>query len=121
MVVVRRQPPGQPYLEPAFVVRAPAALPAPGGAYAVAGRNASGEEVFSLRFDMLEVVDGEGGSSFAFTLPVEPEWAGSVASISLRHTAEGYGDSALATGSGARLEAHFSRGLPLVGAWLHPM
>ena len=145
---------GQPYLEPAFVVRAPAALPAPGGAYAVAGRNASGEEIFSLRFDMLEVADGEGGSSFAFTLPVEPEWAGSVASISLsgpggaallnrdtdrpvtilrdtttgqirgilRHTAEGYGDSAVATGSTARsrLEAHFSRGLPPVEAWRHP-
>lgn len=145
---------GQPYLEPAFVVRAPAALPAPGGAYAVAWRNASGEKIFSLRFDMLEVADGEGGSSFAFTLPVEPEWAGSVASISLsgpggaallnrdtdqpvtilrdtttgrirgilRHTAEGFGDSAVATGSTARsrLKAHFSRGLPPVEAWRHP-
>ena len=74
---------GTPYLEPAFLVHAPAALPGRGGAYVITGHRASGEEVFSLRFDVLEVADGDGSTSFAFTLPVEEEWDGSIASISL--------------------------------------
>jgi len=74
---------GKPYLEPAFVVHALASLPESGGAYAIAGRNASGEELFSFRFDVLSVADGAGGGSFAFMLPVHPEWAGSVATIAL--------------------------------------
>ncbi|MYB08165.1 MAG: hypothetical protein F4Y24_17640 [Gemmatimonadetes bacterium] len=84
---------GTVYLEPAFLVHAPAALPGRGGAYAIAGHRASGEEVFSLRFDMLEEADGDGSGSFAFTLPVEEEWDGSIAGISL----SGPGGTALLT------------------------
>ena len=74
---------GEPFLEPAFVVDAPPTLPRAAGAYKVAGRTGDGEDLFSLRFDMPEVADGDGSSSFAFTLPVEPGWAGSLAAITL--------------------------------------
>ncbi len=74
---------GEPFLEPAFVLDAPASLPRPGSDYEMAGRDAGGRELFSLRFDMPEVPDGEGRSSFAFALPVQPEWAGTLASITL--------------------------------------
>ncbi|MYG36498.1 MAG: hypothetical protein F4205_13500 [Gemmatimonadetes bacterium] len=84
---------GTPYLEPAFLVHAPATLPRRGGVYAITGHRVSGEEAFSLRFDVLEVADGDGSTSFAFTLPVEEEWDGSIASISL----SGPGGTALLT------------------------
>ena len=48
---------GEPYLEPAFVVDAPPAMP--------------------------ETADGAGSSSFAFALPVRTGWEGNLASISL--------------------------------------
>ena len=76
-------PEGVPFLEPAFVTGAPPALPASGGAYELTGRTASGGELFSLSFDMPEVAGGEGGSSFAFALPVRAEWAGRLASVTL--------------------------------------
>ena len=74
---------GNPYLEPAFVVEAPAALPLAGGAHRVAGWTADGTELFSLAFDMQEVADGDGSSSFAFVLPVRPGWEDDLASITL--------------------------------------
>ena len=73
----------EPFLEPAFAVDAPASLPQPGSDFAMTGRDAGGRELFSLRFDMPEVPDGEGRSSFAFALPVQAEWVGSLASITL--------------------------------------
>lgn len=73
-----------PFLEPAFVVHTPAELPAPGGgAFELAGRAADGDTLFLLPFDMPEIPDGEGSSSFAFTLPVETGWDGELASITL--------------------------------------
>ena len=74
---------GNPFLDPAFVVDAPALLPTPRGDYELTGRTASGEQLFSLSFDMLEMADAGGQSSFVHTLPVRPEWAGVVESITL--------------------------------------
>ncbi len=74
-------PEGAPYLEPAFVVDAPATLPDSGGEYEVTGRAEGGRELFSLSFDIPEVADGDGSSSFAFALPVQDAWAGALASI----------------------------------------
>lgn len=75
---------GAPFLEPTFVVSAPAALPASGGGeFELAGRTADGDVLFSLSFDMPEVADGEGRSSFAFALPIRAGWEGELASIAL--------------------------------------
>ena len=74
---------GEVFLEPAFVVDAPPELPRSGGEYQLAGRAANGRELFALRFGMPETADGEGSSSFAFTLPVDPAWAGNLTSITL--------------------------------------
>ncbi len=72
-----------PYLEPAFIVEAPAALPDSAGEYQVSGRTETGTQLFFLRFAMPETADGDGSSSFAFVLPVRTEWEGNLASISL--------------------------------------
>ena len=71
-----------PYLEPAFVVEAPPALPDSAGAYDVMGRTADGGALFTLSFGMPERVDGDGSSSFAFVLPVRSGWE-ALASITL--------------------------------------
>ena len=76
-------PEGEPFLEPAFVVDAPAALPDSAGEYRVTGRTVSGGELFSLSFTMPETADGDGSSSFAFVLPVRPGWEGNLATITL--------------------------------------
>ena len=72
-----------PHLEPAFVVEAPTALPDSAGEYQISGRTKTGAQLFSLRFTMPEIADGDGSSSFAFVLPVRTEWEGNLASISL--------------------------------------
>ena len=72
-----------PFLEPAFVVDAPPALPDSASVYQVTGRTESGGELFSLSFAMPETVDGDGSSSFAFVLPVRAGWEGELASIIL--------------------------------------
>ena len=72
-----------PFLEPAFVVDAAAALPDSAGEYLVTGRTTGGDELFSLSFTMPEVADGDGSSSFAFVLPALPGWEGNLASITL--------------------------------------
>ena len=74
---------GVPHLEPAFVVDAPAALPDSAGAYRITGRTAAGNELFSFTFTMPEMADGDGSSSFAFVLPVRPDWPDNLASITL--------------------------------------
>ena len=75
---------GQPFLEPAFFVDAPAALPAPGGGeFEVTGRTRAGGTLFSLRFDLPEIPDAHAGSAFVFALPVETGWARELASITL--------------------------------------
>ena len=74
---------GAPFLEPAFVVDAPAALPDSTGAYRITGQNHGGDELFTLSFTMPEVADGDGSSSFAYVLPARPGWEGNLASITL--------------------------------------
>ena len=72
-----------PFLEPAFVVDAPAFLPDSAGGHRITGYTAGGAELFSLSFTMSETADGDGRSSFAFVLPVRPGWEGTLASITL--------------------------------------
>ena len=72
-----------PYLEPAFVIDAPAALPDSAGEYRITGRTAGGGELFSLSFTMPETADGDGRSSFAFALPVRLGWDDNLATITL--------------------------------------
>ena len=75
---------GTPLLEPAFVVDAPPALPGSPGPHSLTGKDQHGAELFSVSFEMDEIADGEGESaSFVFLLPVQPGWAGALASITL--------------------------------------
>ena len=91
-------PDGTPVLEPAFVVDAPPTLPDGGGAHRIIGLDASGDELFSLSFDMREVADGDGGATFAFAVPVRPEWEGRLTAVTL--TGPG-GTAVIDAGSGA--------------------
>ena len=74
---------GVPYLEPAFVVNARAALPDSVGDWRLTGRSTDGRELFSLDFAMPEVADGDGLSYFVFALPAPSRWAGDLADITL--------------------------------------
>lgn len=71
------------FLDPAMVVDAPAVLPSAGGAYRLVGLAADGRELFALNFDMPTVADGDGRSSFVYTLPVQSEWSDALARIAL--------------------------------------
>ena len=72
---------GDLFLEPTFVVDAPPALPGRGGDYQLEGFTEDGRQLFVLNFDMRE--DSEGRSTFAFALPVQPDWAGDLARVRL--------------------------------------
>ncbi len=74
---------GTPFLEPAFFVEAPPALPRAGGRYEVSGQTADGRELFRFDFDMDEVAGGDGVASFVFALPVQPSWGDALARITL--------------------------------------
>ncbi|MDE2793703.1 MAG: hypothetical protein OXL34_02695 [Gemmatimonadota bacterium] len=74
---------GVPFLEPVFVVDAPPELPRSSGGFRLAGRTDDGVELFSLSFAMPEAADGDGSSGFAFALPVEAGWAGTLSVITL--------------------------------------
>ena len=74
---------GDPHLQPAFVVDAPALLPDSAGEHRITGRTADGGQLFSFSFAMPETADGDGSSSFAYVLPVRAGWEGDLASISL--------------------------------------
>ena len=71
-----------PFLEPAFAIDAPPALPDSGGQWEIAGRGADGRELFSLSFAMPHSHEDEG-AGFAFALPARPGWANALASITL--------------------------------------
>ena len=74
---------GKPFLNPTFVVDAPPQLPDSAGEHRIIGRSISGNELFALSFAMPDVADGDGSSSFALGLPVQPGWGSNLASISL--------------------------------------
>ncbi len=71
------------HLDPAFIVEAPPVFPNGSGPYALAGRRADGSELFSMAFEMTEVADGDGRSSFLFALPVQAAWESELARIVL--------------------------------------
>ncbi len=73
----------EPFLEPAFVVEAPAVLPDSAGEYRITGQSDNGAELFSISFAMPEVADGDGSASFAFVIPVQARWEGNLAAITL--------------------------------------
>jgi len=81
---------GRPFLDPAFVIDAPTALPTRTGDYLLSGHTADDRELFSISFAMADVADGDGSRSFAFVLPARSEWAGGLVRITL----EGPGGSA---------------------------
>ena len=74
---------GIPHLNPAFVVDAAPVLPDSAGAFRVIGRTGGGEEIFAFSFSMPDLADGDESSSFAFALPAQPDWSGTLASITL--------------------------------------
>ena len=74
---------GRPFLEPAFRLDSPPAMPGFGSEYEIVGNTADGDALFSFRFDMPNDADSDGRASFAFALPVEPDWAGRLASVAL--------------------------------------
>ncbi|MDE3256621.1 MAG: hypothetical protein OYM47_02160 [Gemmatimonadota bacterium] len=75
---------GVPYLDPAFVVDAVPSLPTAGVEYTIEGANDVGTPVFSYAFDMPVTGCSEGKeTSFVFALPLQPEWAGNLATITL--------------------------------------
>lgn len=74
---------GVPHLDPAFVLDGSPSAPVSGGPHQIAGRDQNGAELFSLRFEMPVVADGDGSSSFVFTIPARKEWADRLASITL--------------------------------------
>ena len=136
-----------PFLEPAFVVDARPELPQSGGEYRLTGRTEGDAELFSFGFAMPQTADGDGSSSFAFVLPVRPEWEDSLASITLSGPGGSFildADSdlsvtilrnprngqvrgilsdlpdpaaAAASAAGSGLEVLFSRGMPGAEAW----
>ena len=74
---------GNPTLYPSFVVDAPAVMPAQAGPFRIVGRDSHGATLFSISFDMFEIADGDGSRGFVFALPTQPQWEGSLASITL--------------------------------------
>ena len=62
------------------VVDAPPALPASVGEYVITGWDGGGGELFSLRFAMPEVADGDEVRPSAW---VQPGWQGNLATITL--------------------------------------
>lgn len=74
---------GVPFLYPALAIDAAPSLPRYGGGYRITGRAADGAALFSLRFGMPAVADGDGGSFFSFSVPVRDGWVGTLTSITL--------------------------------------
>ena len=74
---------GAPYLDPAFVVDSRPAVPEAGGSYELQGRRADGSELFSIAFDMPEIMDGDGQSAFVFAIPVQPVWESQLTILAL--------------------------------------
>lgn len=76
-------PEGVPHLDPAFVIEGSSQTPESGGPHQLTLRDENGAELFSLRFEMPQVADGDGSSAFVFSLPAREEWANRLASITL--------------------------------------
>ena len=70
-------------IEPSFVVDAPPYVPNEGGPYRLAGYDGRGNTLFTLNFAMDEIVDGDEGGSFAYTIPVRSDWSTRLLRITL--------------------------------------
>ena len=70
-------------IEPSFVVDAPPFLPGEEGPYQLVGVDGDGNTLFTLNFAMGEILDGEEGGSFAYTIPVRSEWSAGLSRITL--------------------------------------
>ena len=73
---------GEIVLEPAFAVDAQPSLPRLDGPYRLIGEDADGNTLFRLPFGMAEIDHSEGGS-FAFVVPVRPDWPGQLVRVTL--------------------------------------
>jgi len=71
------------HLDPAFIIDAPPVVPDGDGPFTLTGMRSDGSELFSLAFDMREVADGDGRSTFLFALPARLEWESELASLAL--------------------------------------
>ena len=74
---------GRLHLEPVLAAEMPPALPPSGGDYMITGQARDGRELFSLRFEMQRVEDGDASAGFAYALPVRRDWAGNLATITV--------------------------------------
>ena len=75
---------GKPFLNPAFVVDdARASLPDGTGEWRIVGEANDGRALFDRRFEMAEIADGDGQSSFVSTLPAEAGWADALTRVVL--------------------------------------
>ena len=74
---------GALHLDPTFLVETSPVVPHFPGPYQMTGWRADGSELFSLSFEMQEVMDGDGRSGFMFALPVEAGWELELASLVL--------------------------------------
>lgn len=71
------------HLDPAFVLDAPPSPSEGEGRYTITGRDTDGADLFSLRFEMPVIADGDGSGSFVFAVPVQEGWADRLVSITL--------------------------------------
>ena len=79
----RKYPSNEIVLNPSFVVDAPPKLPESDGAFELSVGGKSGDPLFSLSFDMQEIGDGEGHSSFVFLIPIQLDWEYQLDSVAL--------------------------------------
>lgn len=74
-------PNAEPRIEPVFLADAYPSLPSQPGPYRLDGLGAAGQRLFTLSFGAAE--DEFGGASFAFAVPVDPGWDGTLAEVAL--------------------------------------
>jgi hypothetical protein len=75
---------GRPVLEPAFQVVTRPSLPSSGGPYSITATASDGTRLFTLSFAPTAAADDpQGGSHFAFAVPLDSERAARLASLQL--------------------------------------
>ncbi len=74
---------GGPFLNPAFVFDGRPSLLDGAGAWRIVGEAGDGRVLFSQRFEMAEMADGDGRSSFALALATDSDWADALSRIVL--------------------------------------
>lgn len=75
-------------LDPSFFVYAPPILPESDGEFEIRGQNSSGDELFSLSFDMQEIADAEENSRFLFVVPIQQDWIHELDVVALNESEE---------------------------------